>query len=110
MQEQTAICTYRVQSRHEDRFLELLARHWRTLHGLGLVTDERSEIYRSVDEPPTYVEIFTWREGGLEQARTHPDVLAIWDPMEPLLEERDGRPAREFPRYRRKPATRQPSS
>ena len=27
-------------------------------------------------------------------------LLAIWEPMEPLLEERDGRPRWEFPHYR----------
>jgi hypothetical protein len=29
----------------------------------------------------------------------HPDVLAIWEPMDPLLEDRDGRPKWEFPHY-----------
>jgi hypothetical protein len=99
MAKQTVICTYRVQAQHEEAFLVLLRRHWRTLHALGFVTDEASTVYRSVAAPPTYVEIFTWVEGGFEQAHEHPDVLAIWEPMEPLLEERDGLPRWEFPDY-----------
>ncbi len=48
---------------------------------------------------PTYVEIFTWVEGGFHQAHEHPDVLGIWEPMDQLLEVRDGRPKWEFPHY-----------
>jgi hypothetical protein len=101
MANQTVICTYRVRPDAEPPFLELLARHWRTLRELGFVTDEPSVIYREVDERPTYVEIFTWVEGGFEQAHEHPAVLAIWEPMDPLLEERDGRLKWEFPHYER---------
>ncbi len=50
---------------------------------------------------PTYVEIFTWVAGGFELAHEHPDVVAIWEPMEPLLEDRDGREKWEFPHYER---------
>jgi hypothetical protein len=98
---QTVICTYRVRADDEPAFLDLLARHWRTLRELGFVTGEPSVIYRELDAPPTYVEIFTWVEGGFEHAHEHPAVLAIWEPMDPLLEERDGRPKWEFPHYDR---------
>ena len=57
----------------EDRFRELLARHWMTLHDLGFVTDEEALVFRSVGSPPTYVEIFTWVEGGFGQAHEHPE-------------------------------------
>jgi hypothetical protein len=95
----TVICTYRCRPEAEDAFVALLERHWTTLHDLGFVTDDRSVILRKIDEP-TYVEIFTWVEGGFGKAHEHPDVLAIWEPMEPLLEERHGRPKWEFPHYR----------
>lgn len=98
MANETVICTYRARPDAEPVFRELLARHWRTLHDLGFVTDEESVVLRHVDEP-TYVEIFTWLEGGFAQAHEHPDVVAIWEPMEPLLEERDGQPRWEFPHY-----------
>jgi hypothetical protein len=101
MPNETVICTYRVRPAEEARFLELLDRHWRTLHDLGFVTDEESIVFRGVDGGLTYVEIFAWVEGGFGQAHEHPDVLAIWEPMEPLLEERDGRPRWEFPTFER---------
>jgi hypothetical protein len=99
MANETVICTYRVRSGSEAAFEDLLRRHWTTLHRLGFVTDDRSLVFRRYEEP-TYVEIFTWVEGGFGQAHEHPDVLAIWEPMEPLLEDRDGQPKWEFPHYR----------
>jgi hypothetical protein len=99
MAKETVICTYRVRADQEDRFRELVGQHWRTLHRLGFVTDEEAVVFRGLDGGLTYVEIFTWVEGGFEQAHEHPDVLAIWEPMDPLLEERDGRPKWEFPHF-----------
>ena len=101
MANETVLCTYRVRAGEEPRFRELLSRHWATLRDLGFVTDEESLLFRSLDEPLTYVEIFSWVEGGFALAHEHPDVLAIWEPMEPLLEDRDGRPRWEFPHYER---------
>jgi hypothetical protein len=98
MANQTVICTYRVRPDAEAEFRSLLARHWNTLHELGFVTDDKSLLLRRIDEP-TYVEVFTWVEGGFELAHEHPDVLAIWEPMEPLLEDRGGQPKWEFPHY-----------
>jgi hypothetical protein len=98
---ETVICTYRVRADAEEEFRSLIERHWRTLRELGFVTDEPSLVFRTVDDPPTYVEIYTWVEGGFERAHEHPAVTAIWEPMEPLLEERDGLPRWDFPHYRR---------
>jgi hypothetical protein len=96
---ETVICTYRVREDSEDQFRDLLGRHWRTLYDLGFVTEEKSLVFRSVRGAPTYVEVFTWVEGGFGRAHEHPDVAAIWEAMDPLLEERDGRRKWEFPHY-----------
>ena len=101
MTNQTVICTYRVRADAEDEFRALLARHWPVLHELGFVTSDPPQVYRELDASPTYVEIFTWVEGGYELAHEHPSVLAIWAPMDPLLEDRDGREKWEFPHYER---------
>jgi hypothetical protein len=101
MAKETVICTYRVRPGAEAEFEGLLGRHWRTLHELGFVTDEEALVFRSREGAPDYAEIFTWVEGGFARAHEHPDVLAIWEPMEPLLEERDGRPRWEFPHFTR---------
>jgi hypothetical protein len=99
MAKETVICTYRVRPDAEERFTELLGGHWRTLRELGFVTDEKSLVFRGTDGGLSYVEIFTWGEGGFEQAHEHPDVLALWERMDPLLEERDGLPKWEFPHF-----------
>jgi hypothetical protein len=99
MAKETVICTYRVRADAEEPFRKLLGRHWRTLRELGFVTEQESVVFRSIEGGVTYVEIFTWVEGGFEQAHEHPDVLAIWERMDPLLEERDGRPKWEFPHF-----------
>jgi hypothetical protein len=97
--EETVICTYRVRADAEGKFADLLGRHWRTLSGLGFVTGEQSQVFRGTDGGLTYIEIFRWVAGGFAQAHEHPDVLAIWEAMDGLLEERDGRPKWEFPHY-----------
>jgi hypothetical protein len=99
MANETVICTYRVRPDAEERFAALLREHWTTLHRLGFVTGERSIVFRSVEQPPTYVEIFTWVEGGFTQAHEHPDVLVIWEAMDPLLEERGSLAKWEFPHF-----------
>ena len=98
MANETVVCSYQVRADAEGEFVALLRRHWTTLHDLGFVTDDASTVLRKVGEP-TYIEIFTWVEGGFGRAHEHPDVLAIWEPMEPLLEDRGGRPRWEFPHY-----------
>ena len=100
----TVICHYRVRATQEAAFVELLRRHWPALHGLGVVTDEPSAVYRGEDEKgrPSFFEIFSWRdETAAEQAHAHPEVLAIWEPMDTLCEDREGRPNMEFPHVRR---------
>jgi hypothetical protein len=101
MVNETVICTYRVRADAEAEFTHLLGRHWGTLRELGFVTDEPALVFRSEQEPPTFVEIFRWVEGGFARAHEHPAVLAIWEPMDPLLEERDGQRKWQFPHYHR---------
>src|SRR5215813_10482810 len=101
MAKEAVICTYRVRPDAEATFVQLLGRHWQTLHTLGFVTDEQALVFRSVDDPLTYVEIFTWVDCGFDRAHEHPDVLAIWEPMDPLLEARDGLAKWEFPHFER---------
>ena len=99
----TAICLYRVRSGCEEEFTDLLRRHWPTLQSLGLVTDDEPRHYRGAerDGRPLFVEIFTWASPESSgHAHEHPDVMAIWEPMDKLTEARDGRPNMEFPHVR----------
>lgn len=99
MANDTVLCTYRVRADDEERFRALLAGHWRLLDRLGFVTGRAPIVYRSVDELPRYVEIFTWRDHGFERAHQHPDVLRLSEAMDPLLEDRDGHPKWDFPHF-----------
>ena len=97
---ETVICLYRVKPGNEDEFLRLLERHWPTLRTLGLATDDPPQHYRGTEQSgePLFVEIFQWASADAAGvAHEHPEVMAIWEPMDKLTEQRDGRPNMEFP-------------
>lgn len=100
---ETVICLYRVAAGNEADFEKLLTRHWPTLRELGLVTESRPRHYRGAEQDgrPLYVEMFDWVDGeASEAAHQHPEVMAVWEPMDRLTEVRDGRPNMEFPHVR----------
>jgi hypothetical protein len=105
----TNICTYRVKAGARDQFIALLRKHWPILHAAGLATDTPALHFeaevggkgRHNETGTTFVEIFSWsRPDGPEIAHNTPAIMAVWEPMGALVEERDGRPAMEFPNYR----------
>jgi hypothetical protein len=80
-----------------------LERHWPTLRSLDLVTERPPQRYRGTerDGAPLFVEIFDWKsEQASRIAHEHPEVMAIWEPMDRLTERRSGRPNMEFPHVR----------
>ena len=96
----TVICQYRVAPGNEDAFRGLLAQHWPVLESLGLATADRPLHYQGAEEGgrPLFVEIFSWvDEEASGLAHNHPEVMAIWEPMDKLTERRGGRPNMEFP-------------
>jgi hypothetical protein len=96
----TVICHYRVAAGNESDFEALLRRHWPKLHELGLVTDQPSQRFKGLEQDngqPIYFEIFEWRDGAMERAHEHPEVMAVWEPMDRLCEVRGGKPNMEFP-------------
>jgi hypothetical protein len=96
----TSLCLYRVKPGAEDAFRVLLARHWPTLRDVGLGADTPSLLYQGTEDGggPLFVELLHWKDAkGPEIAHEVAEVLAIWEPMGALCEERGGRPAMEFP-------------
>jgi quinol monooxygenase YgiN len=82
--------TYRPKKGKEEELLELVKKHWPALNALGLSTSEPAKVYRATDKRSGqvyFIEIFSWRD---EQASTTahqtPEVMAIWEPMGPILE------------------------
>jgi hypothetical protein len=97
------ICRYVVKAGREPEMERLLAAHWPALHRAGLVTDQPAQVYRQLPSkrtrqpaPPTYVEIFAWRdERGSELAHQTPEIQAIWEPMGAICAEM------QFPHFER---------
>ena len=101
---ETVICQYRVKPGKEAAFEKLLAAHRPALEAAGLVTDARTQLFRSkrsakYDPPPegtpkTYVEIFEWKSAeAASSAHSSPEVMAVWGPMAELCEDM------KFPHY-----------
>ena len=94
------IYQYRVKTGSEEKFEKLLANHWQTLHRLGLVTDVPPQHFKGEEQDngqPIYFEIFDWLDDAVERAHEHPEVMAIWEPMDQLCEARGDKPNMEFP-------------
>ena len=94
------ICHYRVKKGNESEFEKLLHKHWPVLHGLELVTDSPSLQYKGEEQDngqPIYYEIFDWLDGAVDRAHEHPEIMAIWEPMDKLCETRGDKPNMEFP-------------
>ena len=100
----TVHCTFRVKAGCEGRFRELQREHWPTLRKLGLATEDEPLVYRGEDAQGRlfFVEIFTWASPeAAPRAHAHPEVMAIWEPLDAVCEARDGQPNMEFPHVER---------
>ena len=86
----TVLVTYRPKKGKERAFHAILERHWPALAAARLVTRERSRIWRAKDKRTRrihFVELFSWKDARASgAAHRMPEVLAVWRPMEPLLE------------------------
>jgi len=122
------LCTYRVKRGKEAAFLRLLARHWPTLRRAGLATSEPARVLRCRGKQggTFLVETFSWADAGASgAAHESPEVMAVWGPMEALVEGmefaevetvpmrfgtvRGPRPTRPAPPRRRRTRRRRPS-
>ena len=84
------LVSYYPKEGKEKEFLALLAKHWPALDKLGLVTKTPAKIWKAHDirtGTDFYVELFTWKDGGgSDIAHQSPEVMAIWEPMTPILD------------------------
>jgi len=81
---------YRPKAGAETALEALVRKHLPTLRSLGLLGMGQSVAYRAEDKRShavCYVEIFDWKDGrASDVAHQTPEVMAIWEPMGPLLE------------------------
>jgi quinol monooxygenase YgiN len=82
--------TYRPKPGSEAALFAMVKKHWPAISSTGLVTSEKAVVYRAVNKrsgKEYYIEIFTWRdEEASTIAHQTPEVMAVWEPMGPLLE------------------------
>ena len=81
---------YRPKSGAETALEAIVRKHLPTLRSLGLLGTGQSVAYRAEDKRSkavVYVELFDWKDGrASDVAHQTPEVMAIWEPMGPLLE------------------------
>jgi hypothetical protein len=85
------IVTYVPKPGKEAELLALVRKHEPALRASGLVTDEPFRVWKAFDvrkERTSYIEYFQWQNGNASDlAHQTPAVMAVWEPMGPVLEE-----------------------
>jgi len=85
----TMLCTYRPRKGKERALLRLLQGHWPALRRAGLATPRPARLWRARGKRggAWFYEIFQWKDGRASAAAHRSrEVLAIWGPMEAILE------------------------
>jgi hypothetical protein len=87
----TNLVTYVPKPGKEEELLALVKRHETALRSTGLVTDEPFRVWKAFDirkRRVSFVEYFQWKDGrSSDVAHQTPEVMAVWEPMGPVLEE-----------------------
>jgi hypothetical protein len=85
------IVTYVPKEGKEAELLALVKRHEPALRKSGLVTAEPFRLWRAFDvrkQRISFIEYFQWIDGNASDlAHQMPEVMAVWEPMGPVLEE-----------------------
>lgn len=84
------LVTYTPKGGHESDLLALLRTHWSTLRRLNLVTATPGQLWRASDKDSgrvRFLEMLEWADASSSDiAHQTPEVMAVWEPMGPLLE------------------------
>lgn len=87
----TNIVTYVPKKGKEAELLALVRQHESALRKVGLVTVEPFKVWRAFDIRKgrvSFIEYFQWKDGrSSDVAHQTPEVMAVWEPMGPVLEE-----------------------
>jgi hypothetical protein len=97
---ETVHVTYHVQQGKLDEFLKVLKEHYPACLKDGLVLESPHLILTGKEDggKPAVVEILTWRDEDAPDSvkEKHPDVAAIWNRLNALVEKRGGKPGIEI--------------
>ena len=87
----TNIVTYVPKPGKEAELLALVKKHEPALRKVGLVTSEPFRVWKAYDirkKREQFIEYFVWKDGKASDiAHQTPEVMAVWEPMGPVLEE-----------------------
>jgi hypothetical protein len=87
----TNIVTYVPKAGKEAELLALVRKHEPALRASGLVTEEPFRVWKAFDirkGRTSYIEYFQWKNGNASDlAHQTPEVMSVWEPMGPILEE-----------------------
>lgn len=87
----TNMVTYVPKKGKEAELLALVKKHEPALRKIGLVTSEPFRLWKAFDirkQRTSFVEYFQWKDGhSSDVAHQTPEVMAVWEPMGPVLEE-----------------------
>ena len=82
--------TYRPKSGKTEELLGLVLKHGPALQSTGLIVDGPPVIHRATNKRTGdvfFIETFSWRdEDAPNLAHQMPEVMAVWEPMTPLLD------------------------
>ncbi len=85
------LVTYVPKEGKEAELLELVKKHEKALRAVDLVTAEPFRVWKAFDirkGRTSFVEYFQWKNGTApELAHQTPEVMAVWEPMGPVLED-----------------------
>jgi quinol monooxygenase YgiN len=82
--------TYRPKKGKAEELLDLVLKHGPALEATGLIVDGPARVYRATNKRSGevfFVETFSWRdEDAPNIAHQMPEVMAVWEPMTPILD------------------------
>jgi hypothetical protein len=97
---ETVHVAYHVQAGKLDEFLKAVADQYPVCLKLGLVLAQPHLVMTGKEDggKPVVIEILTWRDGDAPDsvAEKYPQVLAIWNRFNALVEKRGGKPGIEI--------------
>lgn len=85
------LVTYVAKKGTEAEMLQLVKKHEVALRKVGLVTAEPFKVWKAYNirtGESSIVEYFEWKDGkSSDIAHQTPEVMAVWEPMGPILED-----------------------